>query len=75
MVATHLTELLKSRAWELLGRQEVQAMLDKVQENYPVVVELVPNLLTVGEIQKVLANLLREDFHPEPGDHPGSFGR
>jgi hypothetical protein len=36
-------------------------MLDKVQENYPVVVEeLVPNLLTVGEIQKVLANLLRE---------------
>ena len=61
VVATHLTELLKSRAWELLGRQEVQAMLDKVQENYPVVVEeLVPNLLTVGEIQKVLANLLRE---------------
>ena len=61
VVATHLTEVLKSRAWELLGRQEVQAMLDNVKLDYPVVVEeLIPNLLTVGEVQKVLANLLRE---------------
>jgi len=46
---------------DLLGRQETSALLDNVKQHYPVVVdELVPNLLTVGEIQRVLQNLLRE---------------
>ena len=61
VIATHLTEIIKSHAPELLGRQETSALLDNVKTHYPVVVEeLVPNLLTVGEIQRVLQNLLRE---------------
>lgn len=62
IIATHLTEVIKKYAHELLGRQEVQTLIDNVKANYPAVVEeLVPKLLTVGEIQKVLANLLREN--------------
>jgi len=58
---THLTEIIKSHAHELLGRQEVKNLLDNLQQDYPAVVEeLVPNVLSVGEIQKVLQNLLRE---------------
>ncbi|MDQ6931177.1 MAG: flagellar biosynthesis protein FlhA [Candidatus Eremiobacteraeota bacterium] len=61
VVATHLTEIIKTHAPDLLGRQETSALLDNVKTHYPVVVEeLVPNLLTVGEIQRVLQNLLRE---------------
>jgi flagellar biosynthesis protein FlhA len=61
VIATHLTEIIKSHAPDLLGRQETSALLDNVKSHYPVVVEeLVPNLLTVGEIQRVLQNLLRE---------------
>ncbi|MBV8222580.1 MAG: flagellar biosynthesis protein FlhA [Candidatus Eremiobacteraeota bacterium] len=61
VIATHLTEVIKTHAPELLGRQEVSSLLDNVKQHYPVVVdELVPNLLTVGEIQRVLQNLLRE---------------
>jgi flagellar biosynthesis protein FlhA len=61
VIATHLTELIKSHAPDLLGRQETSALLDNVKTQYPVVVEeLVPNLLTVGEVQRVLQNLLRE---------------
>ena len=61
VIATHLTEVIKSHAPDLLGRQETSALLDNVKTHYPVVVEeLVPNLLTVGEIQRVLQNLLRE---------------
>ncbi|MHB8231074.1 MAG: FHIPEP family type III secretion protein, partial [Vulcanimicrobiaceae bacterium] len=61
VVATHLTEIIKSHAPDLLGRQETSALLDNVKTHYPVVVdELVPALLTVGEIQRVLQNLLRE---------------
>jgi flagellar biosynthesis protein FlhA len=61
VIATHLTELIKTHAPDLLGRQETSALLDNVKQHYPVVVEeLVPNLLTVGEIQRVLQNLLRE---------------
>jgi flagellar biosynthesis protein FlhA len=61
VIATHLTELIKSHAPDLLGRQETSALLDNVKTHYPVVVEeLVPNLLTVGEVQRVLQNLLRE---------------
>ncbi len=61
VIATHLTEIIKSHAPDLLGRQEASALLDNVKTHYPVVVEeLVPNLLTVGEVQRVLQNLLRE---------------
>jgi flagellar biosynthesis protein FlhA len=61
VIATHLTEIIKIHAPDLLGRQETSALLDNVKQHYPVVVEeLVPNLLTVGEIQRVLQNLLRE---------------
>ncbi len=61
VMATHLTEVIKQHAHELLGRQETQALLDTIKQRSPVVVEeLVPNLMTLGEVQKVLQNLLRE---------------
>ncbi len=61
IVATHLSELIKSNASEILGRQEVQTMIDRVKENSPVVVdELIPNHLTVGGVHKVMQRLLAE---------------
>ncbi len=61
VLATHLTEIIKSHAAEILGRQEVQTLIESVKQNNAAVVdELTPNLLSLGEIQKVLANLLRE---------------
>ena len=61
IIATHLTEIIKKHAHELTGRQEVQVLLDNIKQNYPVIVEeLIPKLMTVGEVQKVLANLLKE---------------
>lgn len=61
VMATHLTEMIKKNAHELLGRQEVKELVDAIKADYPAVVdELLPELLTIGEIQKVLKNLLRE---------------
>ncbi len=61
VLATHLTEIIKLHAHELLGRQEIKELLDVVKEKNPVVVEeLVPDLLTLGEVQKILQNLLKE---------------
>lgn len=61
VIVTHLTELVRRHAHELLGRQEVQAMLDNVAKTHPKVVEeLVPQQLSVGGVQKVMQNLLRE---------------
>ncbi|HHU51485.1 MAG TPA: flagellar biosynthesis protein FlhA [Firmicutes bacterium] len=61
VLVTHLTEIIRNYAHELLGRQETQTMLDHIKEDYPVVVEeLIPNLMSVGEVQKVLAQLLKE---------------
>ena len=61
IMVTHVTEIIKIRAYELLGREEVKEILDTVKEKYPTVVdELVPDLMTVGEVQKVLQNLLKE---------------
>jgi flagellar biosynthesis protein FlhA len=61
VIATHLTEIIRGHAPDLLGRQETSALLDNVKQHYPVVVEeLIPSLLTVGEVQRVLQNLLRE---------------
>lgn len=61
VVATHLTEVIKSHAHEIIGRQDVQNLLEHVRKTHPAVVEeLVPGMLTVGEVQKVLSGLLRE---------------
>lgn len=61
IIATHLTEIIKKYANELTGRQEVQALIDNIKQNYPAIVEeLVPKVMTIGEIQKVIANLLKE---------------
>ena len=62
VIATHLTEILKRHGFELLGRQQVQSILDTVRKTQPALVdELVPKLFSLGELQKILANLLREN--------------
>ncbi len=61
VIATHLTEVLRTHADELLGRQDTQKLLDNLAKTYPKVVEeLVPTALPLGSLQKVLQNLLRE---------------
>jgi len=61
VLATHLTEVIKSHAAEILGRQEAQNLVDNLKKtNKALVEEVVPELLTVGEVQKVLQNLLAE---------------
>jgi flagellar biosynthesis protein FlhA len=61
VVVTHLTELIRRHAHELLGRQEVQNLLDALAKSHPKAVEeLVPQHLSLGAVQKVLQNLLRE---------------
>ena len=61
VLATHLTEVIKSHAFEILTRQDTQAHVDRIKENSPTVVEeLIPDNLTVGGVQKVLQNLLKE---------------
>lgn len=63
VIATHLTEIIKERAYELIGRQDVKLLIDNVREEYPAVVEeVVPKVLSLGEVQKVLSNLLREQI-------------
>ncbi|MBN1142150.1 MAG: flagellar biosynthesis protein FlhA [Deltaproteobacteria bacterium] len=62
VISTHLSELIKQHAHEILGRQEVQNLLDNVSKNSPKLVEeLVPNLLPLGSVMHVLRNLLREN--------------
>jgi len=61
VLSTHLTEIVREQAPELLGRQEVQEMLDRVRRERPAAVEgLVPDLLSLGGVQAVLRNLLKE---------------
>jgi flagellar biosynthesis protein FlhA len=61
IMATHLTEVIRNYASDLLGRQEVQNLLDNLSKASPKAVEeLVPNLLSLGNVQKVLQNLLQE---------------
>lgn len=63
VIATHLTEVIKERAYELIGRQDVKTLIENVREEYPAVVdEVVPKVLSLGEVQKVLSNLLREQI-------------
>ncbi|KMK77359.1 flagellar biosynthesis protein FlhA [Alkalihalobacillus pseudalcaliphilus] len=63
VVSTHLTEIIKKHAFELLGRQETKQLVDHLKESYPALVEeTTPNLLSIGEIQKVLKGLLKENI-------------
>ena len=60
-IATHLSEIIKRHAYELLGRQEVQILLEELGKSHPKLVEeLVPALLPLGAIVRILSNLLRE---------------
>jgi flagellar biosynthesis protein FlhA len=60
IIATHLTEIIKKHASEILGRQELQAILDTLKRDYPAVIDEVVKHLSLGDIQKVLQGLLRE---------------
>ncbi|ESU33029.1 flagellar biosynthesis protein FlhA [Bacillus sp. 17376] len=62
VVSTHITEVIKANAHELLGRQETKQLIDHLRESYPILVEeATPNPLSIGEIQKVLGKLLKEN--------------
>lgn len=61
ILVTHLLEIIKDKAHELMGREEVKEIIDATKARYSVVVEeLIPDLMTLGEVQKVFQNLLRE---------------
>ena len=61
VIATHLGELIRQHAHELLGRAEAKRLMDSLNESHPrLIEELVPKLLTLGEVEKVLEQLLRE---------------
>ena len=61
IIATHLTEIIRQHVAELLSRQDVQNLVNNLKESNPALVEeLIPKTLGIGEVQKVLQNLLRE---------------
>jgi flagellar biosynthesis protein FlhA len=61
VMATHLTEIIRTHAHELFGRQEADALIENFKKNYPKVVqELIPDVLSLGSVVRVLQNLLRE---------------
>jgi flagellar biosynthesis protein FlhA len=60
IIATHLTDIIRRHAAEILGRQDTQEILDALKKDYPAVVEEAQKVLTLGEIQKVLQALLQE---------------
>ena len=61
VITTHLGELIRQHAWELLGRAETKRLMDSLNESHPKLLEeLVPKLLTLGEVERVLEQLLRE---------------
>ena len=61
VITTHLGELVRQHAWELLGRAETKRLMDSLNESHPKLLEeLVPKLLTLGEVGRVLEQLLRE---------------
>ena len=63
IIATHLTEVIRDNLAELLTRQDTQTLIDTVRELNPLLIEeLMPKLMTIGDIQKVLANLLAESI-------------
>lgn len=62
VISTHLTEIIKRFGHEMLGRQEVQAILDGMKPKYSALIEeVVPKVISIGELHKVLANLIREN--------------
>ena len=62
VIATHLTEIIKRHGYELLGRQEVQTIINNLKETHSSLVdEVIPKILSIGELQKVLSNLLKEN--------------
>ncbi|PIE59699.1 MAG: flagellar biosynthesis protein FlhA [Desulfobulbus propionicus] len=62
VMATHISEVIKQHAHELLGRQETQTLIDNLGRSYPKLIEeLVPNVLNLGNIMRILQNLLREN--------------
>jgi flagellar biosynthesis protein FlhA len=62
VVSTHITEMMKQHAYELLGRQETKQLVDHLKESTPILVEEVtPSPLSIGDVQKVLAKLLKEN--------------
>ena len=61
VIVTHLTEIIRKHSWEILTRTEVQSLLEGVAKVYPRIVdELIPTHMTLGAVQRVLQNLLRE---------------
>ena len=61
VITTHLGELIRRNAWELLGRAETKRLMDSLNESHPKLLEeLVPKLLSLGEVGRVLEQLLRE---------------
>jgi flagellar biosynthesis protein FlhA len=61
VVATHLTEVIKGHAPEILSRQDVRDLLDNIKQMYPALVEdVIPSLISLGEMHEILKNLLRE---------------
>ncbi|OLS03757.1 flagellar biosynthesis protein FlhA [Tissierella creatinophila] len=62
VLVTHLKEIIKVNSFELMGRQEVKQLLESLKEKYNVVIdELIPDIMSLGEVQKVLQNLLKEE--------------
>jgi len=63
VIATHLTEIVKRYSYELLGRQDVQLLLDNLKEKQSALVDdVIPGVISVGDLQKILCNLLRENI-------------
>jgi len=61
IIATHLTSILRKHAYEIISRQDVQTLIDNIRESNPALVdELIPKEIKLGELQKILSNLLRE---------------
>ncbi|HEY4543183.1 MAG TPA: flagellar biosynthesis protein FlhA [Tissierellaceae bacterium] len=61
VLVTHLKEVIKDHSFELIGRQEVKELLETIKDDYNVVIdELIPDILSLGEVQKVLQSLLKE---------------
>lgn len=61
VISTHLTEVVKKHSYELLSREDVKQLIDNVKDTSPALIdELIPSLMGLGEIQKVLSNLLKE---------------
>lgn len=77
VMITHWSEIMKRYAHELLSRQDVNTMLDNVKKTNPIVVDdTIPKVISVGYLQKILSNLLREGIPiRDPGNYPGNHRR